>query len=117
MVFRPTWVRYQGIKCLANNCFLIKGSDGIDPIFVQLREILVIGGNLVTLVALDCRVLYFDDHFHSYVIEITPNKLIITMDNLYDPNVYHTQYWWFLSCEFKVLFYVIIIIISMINIH
>ena len=82
MVFHPAWVQYQGIKYLANNCFLIKGSDGIDQLFVQLCKILVIGGNIVTFVVLDCRVLYFDDHFHSYVIEITPNKLIITMDNL-----------------------------------
>ena len=29
---------------------LIIGSDGLDPIFVQLCEILVTGGNLVTFV-------------------------------------------------------------------
>ena len=87
MVFRPTWVCYQGIKYVAN-CFLIKGSDDLNPIFVQLCEILVISSNLVTFVLLDCNVLYFDDHFHSYVVEI---KSIITMDNLYDCNVYHAH--------------------------
>lgn len=91
MVFRPTWACYQGIKYVANNCFLIKGSDGLNPIFVQLCEILVIGGNLVTFLVLDCNVIYFDDHFHSYVVEITSNKSIITMDNLHDHNVYHAH--------------------------
>ena len=56
----------MGVIKYVANCFLIKGSDDLNPIFVQLCEILVISSNRVALVVLDCNVLYyFDDHFHS----------------------------------------------------
>ena len=88
-VFRPSWVRHNGVLYKANNCFLMKGSDGLDPKFVKLEEILVIGNCLLTFVVYECKVLYFDDHYHSYAIELTPNKSIVNADRLYDHNVYH----------------------------
>ena len=43
-VFRPTWVR-KGVTYKANNCFLICDSDGLDPKFVKLDELLVLVGS------------------------------------------------------------------------
>ena len=45
IVFRPTWIIKEGITYKCNNAFLITGSDGLDPVFSRLDEILVIGGN------------------------------------------------------------------------
>ena len=72
-VFRPSWVRYEGVVYKANNCYLIKESDGLDIRFVKLAEILVISNSLVTFVVHDCRVLYFDNHYHAYAVELTPS--------------------------------------------
>ena len=69
--------------------FLIKESDGLDPKFVKLEEILVIGNCLITFIVNECKVLYFDDHYHAYAIELTPNKSILNADMLYDHNIYH----------------------------
>lgn len=47
-VFCPSWVRYEGVLYKANNCFLIKESDRLDPKFVKVEEMLVIGNCLLT---------------------------------------------------------------------
>ena len=88
-VFRPSWVRYDGIMCKANNCFLIKACDGLDPVFVKLEEILVIGSSLVTFIVQGCNVLYFEDHYHSYAIEVSPAKSVVYLESLYDCSVLH----------------------------
>ena len=88
-VFRPSWVRYEGILYKPNNCYLIKASDGLDPIFVKLNEILVIGNSLVVFIVQECKVLYFEDHYHSYAIEILPAKSVVYLENLYDRTVLH----------------------------
>ena len=43
-IFRPSWVIYNCKTYKANNCFLIKGTDGLDPMFVRLVEVLVLHG-------------------------------------------------------------------------
>ena len=85
-VFRPSWVLYERVLYKANNCFLIKESDGLDPKFVKLE---VIGNCLITFIVNECKVLYFDDHYHAYAIELTPNKSVLNADMLYDHNIYH----------------------------
>ena len=47
-VFHPVWVVCDGIKYKADNCFLIRGSDGLDPNFVKLEELLIVGSNTLT---------------------------------------------------------------------
>ena len=37
----------------------------------------------------ECNLLYFDDHFHSYVVELTANKSV--MYEKYVNNVYHAH--------------------------
>lgn len=88
-VFRPSWVRYDGIMYKANNCFLIKASDGLDPVFVKLEEILVIGNSLVTFFVQECNVLYFEDHYHSYAVEVLPAKSVVYLESLHDCTVLH----------------------------
>lgn len=86
-VYRPTWVRREGIHYQSNNAYLIIGSDGLDPIFGHLEDLIVVGGNMVTFHVSVCNVLYFDSHFHAYVISITPRQTLFNC--LLDPNVYH----------------------------
>lgn len=89
VVFRPSWVTYNNKTYKANNCYLIRDTDGIDPIFVRLVEVLVIHGSQVVFIVEECKVMYFDEHFHSYVIIHTAVKSAIC--NLYDHNIYHSQ--------------------------
>ena len=88
-IFRPTWVRKDGKTYKPNNCFLIKGTDGLDPVFVCVLELLVLHGSVLVFIAQEYTVLYFDEHFHSYVVQSTPCRSAIA--DLYDPNIYHTQ--------------------------
>ena len=88
-VFRPSWACYEGILYKPNNCFLIKACDGLDPVFVKLVEILVIGNSLVTFIVQECKILYFEDHYHSYALELLPAKSIVYLEGLYDRTVLH----------------------------
>ena len=85
-VFRPSWACYEGILYNPNNCFLIKACDGLDPVFVKLVEILVIGNSLVTFIVQECKILYFEDHCHSYALEVLLAKSVVY---LYDRTVLH----------------------------
>lgn len=67
-VFRPTWVRRNGIQFQSNNAYLITGTDGLDPIFSRLDDLMVIGGDIIIFIVSTCKVLYFDSHYHAYVI-------------------------------------------------
>ena len=70
-VFHPVWAVRDEIKYKHYNCFLIHSTDGLDPKFVKLNELLVLNAIYCKSVRLN---LYFDDHyFHSYIIEVTAN--------------------------------------------
>ena len=56
---------------------------------MKLDELLVISGSTLLFVVIECNVLYFDDHFHAYVLELTANKSV--MYEKYDNNVYHAH--------------------------
>ena len=88
-IFRPMWICKDSKIYKFNNCFLIKGTDGLDPLFVRLLELLVLNGSQVIFIVQEYKVIYFDEHFHSYVIQSTPRKSALI--DLYDPNVYHSQ--------------------------
>lgn len=85
-IFRPKWIRKDGILYQANNAYLITGTDGLDPRFSYLKEVLVINGYLVV-----CLFVYFDDHYHAYVVNITSQNVITHIDELPDFNVYHSH--------------------------
>lgn len=86
-IFRPKWVQQNGIVYQDNNVYLITGSDGLDPIFSRLDDVIVVGGDLVVFVTSLCDVLYFDSHYHAYVISVTSHQALFT--HLLDHNVYH----------------------------
>ena len=89
-VFRPTWVRRDGILYQANNTWLITGSDGLDPKFSFLNNLLVIGGDIIIFVVSICDIIYFDSHYHAYVIEVTSKQILVSVDDLLDFHVYHS---------------------------
>ena len=37
----------------------------------------------------ECKVLYFEDHYHSYAIELLPTKSVMFLENLCDRTVLH----------------------------
>ncbi len=60
-----------------NNAFATTGSDGLDPRFACIQDLIVIGGDMVFFCVKLCDVLYFDDHFHAYVINISSQQTIV----------------------------------------
>ena len=46
LIFRPSWVRQNGTQYRNNNTYLITDSDGLDPIFSRLDDIMVVGGDI-----------------------------------------------------------------------
>lgn len=87
VIHRPNWVRFDGVLYKNNNAFVIIGSDGLDPRFGCIDDVIVIGGDMVFFCVKLCEMLYFDDHFHAYAINTTSQKTIVT--KLFDRNVYH----------------------------
>lgn len=85
-VFHPRWVCKDGIT-YKDEVFLITGSDGLDPIFAQLDELLVIGGDMVIFVVHPCITVYFDSHYHAYVVSAKTQRVLLS--SLADNNVLH----------------------------
>ena len=88
-IFRPKWVKRNGVTYQSNNAYLITGTDGLDPTFSRLDGLMVLGGNLVVFITSVCKVSYFDSHYHAYVISVTHQKVMTT--KLLDHNVYHSH--------------------------
>ena len=76
-ICRPAWVKVDGIVYKANNAYLVLGTDGLDPIFGRLDDILVINNSVVAFSVAKCKTLYFDEHYHAYAIRITSEQLLI----------------------------------------
>ena len=86
-IFRPRWVRRNGILYQCNNAYLITASDGLDPVFSRLDDLIVIGGDMVVFVVSLCNVNYYDSHYHAYVIDVTSQRSLFC--NIHDQFVYH----------------------------
>ena len=86
-IFHPKWVSRHGTLYKNNNVYVIIKSDGLDPVFGRLEELMVLGGNCVIFILSLCSVLFFDDHYHSYAISVTPQRLFLS--KLHDHKVYH----------------------------
>lgn len=85
-VFHPRWIRKDGIL-YKDEAFIITGSDGLDPIFAKLDQLLVVGGDMVVFIVYPCNTLCFDSHFHAYVVEINTQRVLVS--DLACPNVLH----------------------------
>lgn len=60
---------------------MVIGYDGLDPVFAFI----VVGGDMVLFSVRHCDVRYFDDHYHTYVVD--PSQQSLTTKVL-DRNVY-----------------------------
>ena len=86
-IFHTKWVRRFGTIYKNNNAYAIIKSDGLDPVFGYVEDLIVLEGMSIVFVVSLCNVLFFDDHYHSYAIDITSQRLFVS--ELYDHNVYH----------------------------
>ena len=88
-VFKPTWVKRQGILFKNKDCYVVIGTttDG-EPHFGRLDEIIVLASGLVLFVLSRCTSL-FDLHLHAYCVTLQANQIIHSLDNLKDYSVYH----------------------------
>ena len=86
-VFRPTWVCRNGVLYQSNNAYLITSSDGLDPVFGLIDDVMVVGGDTVIFALSLCKVSYFDFHFHAYVVTVTSHQSLFF--KLLDHNEYH----------------------------
>ena len=73
-IFNPNWVKKNSIHYSSNNCYVIINTDGMDPTFGHIIDIYVVGGNMMLLHLYHCQTLYYDDHFHSYVVNDTKSS-------------------------------------------
>ena len=88
-VFQPNWVKKNSVNYCNNNCYVMVGTDGIDPLFGHIIDVFIVGGDLILLHVYHCQNVYFDDHFHSYVITDTTNMSIVCLEDLPSPFVLH----------------------------
>lgn len=87
-VYRPAWVCRQS-TIYKEKAFVIIKSDGLDPIFGRIDDVLVIDVDYVMFVLSVVNILHFDDHFHAYAISVTATKKLLSLSDLPDYNVYH----------------------------
>ena len=90
-IFNPKWVKKNGIHYHSNNCDVITGIDGVDPLFSRIIDFFVISGDLLMLHVQACQTHYYNEHCHSYVIYDLPNMFIICVDDLCSPFVLHSH--------------------------
>ena len=88
-ISHPKWVEKDGIRYHTNNCYLITGSDNIDPVFSRIIDVLVASGNMLLFQVQLCSVNYYDEHFHSYVVSELPCVSVVSVEDLCSPFVLH----------------------------
>lgn len=87
MISRPTWAKQNG-SLIKRGVFVIIGSDGLHPIFGKVEELLVILNTLVLLVHV-VKTQYFDDHYHTFVVEVTADQSLLFFGNLNNYSMLH----------------------------
>lgn len=53
-VFHAKWVRKNVVLYQSNNAFVITETDGLDPVFGRLDEILIVGGDMIVFAVSMC---------------------------------------------------------------
>ena len=76
-ICRPAWVKVDGILYKANNAYLVVDTDGLDPVFGRLDDILIISSGVVVFNVAKCKTLYFDEHYHAYAVKVTFEQFCI----------------------------------------
>ena len=81
-IYHSNWVKKYGNHYDTNNCFVLIGSDGIDPIFGQVVDIYVACGDTILLHNQHYKTTYYDEHFHSFMVHATPVTSVINVEDL-----------------------------------
>ena len=68
-----------------NNAYLMTGTFILS--FKLMKYCMVIGGDMLLFLVSSCNVLYFDSHYHVYIISVSSCQSLIS--DLFDYNVYH----------------------------
>ena len=91
-ISRPNWIKKNGLTFKRSNCYVIIGSDGLYPIFGRVDDILtVLHSNICIVLVTHCNVDYYDDHYHAYVINVSPDKSYVSVDTLPDLCILHSH--------------------------
>ena len=73
--------------------------------FSRVEEILVIGGDFIIFLVTVYDTVYFDSHYHAFVIPITPRKSLIQIEQILDPGVLHahvlSEGWSYITLKFN----------------
>ena len=77
----------DGILYKVNNSYLVVDTDGLDPVFGRLNNILIVSNSLIVFQVIKCETLFFEAHYHAYAI--TSEQLLYTKLLCYD--VYHAH--------------------------
>ena len=89
MVSRPNWVCRDVVTYKNSYAHVVVGHDGMDPVFVIIEELIVIGGDMVLFCVWNCNVHYFGDHYHAYVVDHTSQQSLAV--ELLDRNVHRAH--------------------------
>ena len=76
-VFNPKWVKKESSSYNTNNCFIVTGSDGLNPTFGEVLDIFIVCGDTVLLYIQNYICKYYDDHYHSFVVSLSISKFIV----------------------------------------
>ena len=88
-ICRPKWVKLGGILYKPNDAYVVLESDGLDPVFGLIIDILVLSNCLVVFHVMKYRTLYFSEHYHAYAVQATCEQLLY--DKLFCHEVYHAH--------------------------
>ena len=88
LISHSTWIKLNGITYKSSNCYVVTGSDGSVPTFAR-----VVGTDLPVLQLQSCQVSYYDEHYHSYVINETSHLFLSLVDAVSNisQNVLHSR--------------------------
>ena len=91
LIFRPSWVKKNGITYRSNNAYLIIGSLDTQPKFGLILNVLIVSSDIIIFHVQCYNLLCYDDHFHSFVITPSPNQQLVPLSDLLSPFVIHSH--------------------------
>ena len=86
-ISRPRWIKMEGILYKADNAYVIIDTDGLDPIFGEIIDILVVSNYNVIFQVIKYQTLFFCAHYHSYAVKATFEQLLFS--NLSSFDIHH----------------------------
>ena len=88
-ICQPKWVKLDGNLYKPNDAYLVLETDGLDPVFRLIIDILVLSNCLVVFQVIKYRTLYFSEHYHAYAVQAICKQLLHR--ELFCHQVYHAH--------------------------